>query len=187
MRHTFELLKWDESTLVDAVAATLQGVVPGLHVLNDDLARDYAPYRYSSAEDHVALIFSIGLLAWPGIAERFAGRELDMLDIYPGGWEAWGAKGLKHLRAKAIELSEFYGRALNKGTTVICGPSGPALSQYIDTFEETLPLSPQGWFEGRSGRDREIECKCRDCGHEFTFDPLQGERPPPRCPVCRNR
>jgi hypothetical protein len=177
----------DESTLVDAVAATLQGVVPGLHVLNDDLARDYGPYRYSSAEDHVALIFSIGLLAWPGIAERFAGRELDMLDIYPGGWEAWGAKGLKHLRAKAIELSEFYGRALNKGMTVICGPSGPALSQYIDTFEETLPLSPQGWFEGRSGRDREIECKCRDCGHEFTFDPLQGERPPPRCPVCRNR
>ena len=177
----------DASTLVDHVAASLQVVVPGLHTLNGELARDYGPYRYSTSEDQLAPVFTIGLLMWPSMAESFSGRDLDVVNAYPGGWEAWGDEGLHHLQAKALELSKFYSRAVNAGAAVICGPCGPDLRRYIDTFEETLRTPPEGWFEGRSGQDREIECKCRDCGHEFTFDPFHGERPPARCPVCRNR
>jgi hypothetical protein len=93
--------------------------------------------------------------AWPAIAGRFSGSELDVLNVYPGGWEVWGDEGLHHLHAKAFELSGFYGRALAAGATVICGPSGTQMRQYIDKFEKMLPVPPEGWFEGRSGQDED--------------------------------
>jgi hypothetical protein len=173
---------------INALHVALNGIAP----LNHELASKYHPYGVvgASSVQGVAGWLSALLPMWNALAHSVSSRSLDEHGIYPGGWEEWGEAGRAHLQQKLKELREFYGRAAEAGACIIVGPSGAQLLE-MQTMWAAEARQPQQnvssggyWFDGKTGGDREIDCTCRRCGFEFTFDPFQGERPPAKCPTC---
>jgi hypothetical protein len=124
---------------------------------------------------------------WDALTRGVTNRMLDEAGIYPGGWEQWGDDARLHLRQRFEALSEFFGKAADRGAAMVVGPSGTDLERFVSNWIDRCKAeqqTPTDWFQGRSKDVTDITGACRYCSAEYSYDLCLHERLPPRCPAC---